>query len=165
MGQTTTGKGAVNQWVDGAPFGDAQGRGHTTLRLPLDLRGQLEAMVCAGYPHETCGLLVGRHTGGVVEVMHLVQARNLNRERAEDRYELDPDDFVAADRKACERGMGIVGIWHSHPDHPARPSATDRVGAWPGWSYLIVSVGRAGVAEVRSWRLIGKDFVEEGIES
>jgi proteasome lid subunit RPN8/RPN11 len=59
--------------------------------------------------------------------------------------------------------LEIIGIWHSHPDHPARPSETDRAAAWEGWSYLIASVTKHGVADLRSWRLQGKDFVEENI--
>ncbi|MEA3276688.1 MAG: M67 family metallopeptidase [Pseudomonadota bacterium] len=136
-----------------------------TLQLSEALRGDLEAMVCRGYPNETCGLLVGHQREGIVEVIDLIQARNLNRTRARDRYELDPRDFVAADSAARGRGMEIVGIWHSHPDHPARPSATDRAGAWAGWSYLIASVTERRVAELRSWRLNGTDFCEEAIAS
>jgi len=57
-----------------------------------------------------------------------------------------------------------VGIWHSHPDHPARPSETDRAAAWEGWSYLIASVTDAGLSELRSWRLSGERFLEEPVE-
>jgi proteasome lid subunit RPN8/RPN11 len=136
-----------------------------SIHLRADLRARLEAMVCAGYPDEACGLLLGVRTGDAVEVGELVQARNLNRERARDRYELDPEDFLAADALARRQGIEIVGIWHSHPDHPACPSATDRDGAWSGWSYVIVSVGAEGIQELRSWRLNGDQFVEEGIQS
>jgi proteasome lid subunit RPN8/RPN11 len=135
------------------------------VHLSATLRACLEAMVCAGYPCETCGLLLGVRTGNAVEVKEVVQARNLNRERTRDRYELDPEDFLAADARARRLGIEIVGIWHSHPDHPACPSATDRTGAWAGWSYVIVSVGADGVQAYRSWRLNDDQFVEEGIES
>ena len=133
------------------------------LRLPHTLGESLNAFALQGYPRETCGLLLGVRMGDEHAVTEVRRARNLNVERAEDRYELDPDDFLAADREARAAGLDIVGIWHSHPDHPARPSATDRDGAWPGWSYLIVSVGREGVGEIRSWRLNGADFEEEAI--
>ncbi len=121
-------------------------------------------MVCAGYPEETCGLLLGRRNEDLVEVLELVQARNLNRERARDRYELDPDAFLAADTQARARGREVVGVWHSHPDHPARPSATDRARAWPDWSYVIASVNPTGLQELRSWRLHDGDFIEEVVE-
>jgi proteasome lid subunit RPN8/RPN11 len=131
----------------------------------MSLGESLNAFALQGYPRETCGLLLGVRRGDEHAVTEVRRARNLDVERAEDRYELDPDDFFAADREARAAGLGIVGIWHSHPDHPARPSATDRDGAWPGWSYLIVSVGRDGVGEIRSWRLNGGDFVEEAIRA
>lgn len=134
------------------------------LRLGSELAARLGALVCAGYPEETCGLLLGYRHGNIVEVLDLVQARNLNRERAQDRFELDPDGYLAADTQAREQSCEIVGIWHSHPDHPARPSATDRTRAWDGWSYVIVSVNRDGVADLRSWRLHEGDFIEEVLQ-
>ena len=136
----------------------------TTLQLPEYARTALEGMAHAGYPSETCGLLVGQQTNDHVEVSRVVQARNLNRERAHDRYELDPQDFIAADKQACDEGLEIVGVWHSHPDHSAQPSETDRESAWEGWSYLIVAVKHDGVHDLRCWRLASERFVEECIE-
>ncbi len=135
------------------------------LVLPSDVRKDLEAWIGAGYPEETCGLLVGRVSGGRTEAARVKQAKNLNRERAQDRYELDPGDHLATDLEARAEGLEIVGIWHSHPDHPAEPSETDRAAAWEGWSYLIVRVGARGVEALRSWRLQGTRFVEEPISS
>jgi len=135
------------------------------LQLPSALREQLEAFARAGYPDEACGLLIGRTAGGAVRIERLTSARNLNRTRARDRYELDPRDFLAADREARSAGLEIVGIWHTHPDHPARPSETDRAAAWTGYSYVIVSVSARDVAEMRSWRLAGEEFHEETIEA
>jgi proteasome lid subunit RPN8/RPN11 len=135
------------------------------LLLSSAVRRDLEAWALAGHPHETCGLLLGRTRGDRVEVARALRARNLDRERARDRYELDPRDFLAADRDARESGDEIVGIWHSHPDHPAEPSETDRLAAWEGWSYLIVAVTRERVTDVRSWRLSRERFAEESIQS
>jgi proteasome lid subunit RPN8/RPN11 len=134
------------------------------LYLPDSVRGVLETVTQAGYPFETCGVLVGRQTNGQIEVVRAEPARNLNTERAHDRYDLDPGDFLAADERARADGFEIVGIWHSHPDHPARPSETDRAAAWEGWSYMIVSVSRNGIADLRSWRLQSEHFVEEHIK-
>lgn len=133
------------------------------------LRQQLAAFVVRGYPHETCGLLLGRPSGATgdntaTDIVRLTHAANLNAERARDRYELDPADFLRGDREAAAAGLEIAGIWHSHPDHPARPSRTDLEAAWEGYSYVIVSVSRDGVQEVRSWRLAGGRFEEERIE-
>ncbi len=137
---------------------------NSRLRLRTEHRERLEAMTHAGYPYETCGLLIGHQADGIVEVIDLVQARNLNGERAGDRYELDPKDFLAADQAARDKGLEIVGIWHSHPDHPAEPSTTDLASAWEGWSYLIASISHKGTQDLRCWRLYGGKFLEESIE-
>lgn len=137
----------------------------TTLRLPSALRTRLEQWAHGGYPHETCGLLLGHVHGERVEVTEAAIARNMNVERAADRYELDPADFVAADARARAAGMDIVGIWHSHPDHPAQPSQTDHAAAWSGWSYVILSVSGRGIEDLRSWRLDGDRFREEEVEA
>jgi proteasome lid subunit RPN8/RPN11 len=134
------------------------------LRLAPALRAELDTWMRAGYPNETCGLLLGRLAGTTAKVARVRQARNVVRERAHDRFELDPAEFLAFDSEARQLGEEIVGIWHSHPDHPATPSATDRAAAWPGWCYLIASVGRDGVTDWRSWRLNGDEFAEEVIE-
>ena len=134
-----------------------------TLELDASLQGRLQGWAGAGYPNECCGLLLGRTHEGVVRVEEVLQARNANAERRRDRYEIDPEDFLRADARSRERRLDIVGVWHTHPDHPALPSATDRERAWTGWSYLILSVSGAGVQAMRSWRLDGAEFVEEAL--
>lgn len=127
---------------------------------------RLEQMAATGYPYETCGLLLGTQHDGFARVLDVCQARNLNAERAYDRYELDPNDLLAAETAARQRGLFVIGVWHSHPDHCAQPSETDRAAAWEAWSYLILAVSREGVNEVRSWRLDpARQFLEETIES
>jgi len=135
------------------------------LVLPREVRSELETWTKSGYPEETCGLLLGRTHLGRTETARAVRARNLNRERARDRYDLDPADFLEADAAARAAGLEIVGVWHSHPDHPAEPSETDRAAAWEGWSYVIVEVTSAGASALRSWRLAGERFVEEPVSS
>lgn len=157
----TTRKVTINtRSTDGA---DSRHPSSSERRLCLGpgLRARLQALARAGYPEETCGLLLGRCAENQVDVLELVPARNLNRERARDRYELDPAAFLAADTQAREHGWEVVGVWHTHPDHPARPSATDRAKAWEGWSYLILSVSQSGMDDLRSWRMHAGDFIEE----
>ncbi len=122
-------------------------------------------MVCETYPDEACGLLIGTQRGNEALVAQVVRGRNINVERPHDRYEVDPQDFLDAIREAERTDLDIIGVWHSHPDHPACPSETDRSSAWEGWSYLIASVTKREVSELRSWRLRGKAFVEEAIET
>jgi proteasome lid subunit RPN8/RPN11 len=134
------------------------------LRLPRRLRRELDAIARGGYPHEVCGLLVGRDGPGGTTIDRITEARNLAVDRLADRYVLDPDAFVAADREARAAGLDIVGVWHTHPDHPARPSPTDRDAAWPGYTYLILSVRSGEVADATAWRLDGDAFAEQPIE-
>ncbi|MGQ0792633.1 MAG: Mov34/MPN/PAD-1 family protein [Deltaproteobacteria bacterium] len=116
----------------------------------------------SGYPHEICGALVG--VGGLIKAFR--ECRNLNTERAHDRYELDPLSFKEADDFARARGEEIIGIYHSHPDHPSRPSETDRASAWPDWAYIIISVNRGRFNDARNWviRDFGGYFEEEPLE-
>ena len=136
---------------------------HGVLLLPRGVRAELEADVGAGYPDETCGLLLGLSSKAGCCVLLQRPARNLNQVRSTDRFELDPVAYLAAEQAASAAGIELVGVWHSHPDHPARPSETDRAMAWPGWSYLILSVTADGVVDLRSWRLAGRDFIEEEV--
>ncbi len=128
-------------------------------------RDRLHAWAEAGYPREACGLLVGRQEPGRVWIERVVSAPNLNTERARDRYELDPGTLMRTDAAARDEGLEIVGIWHSHPDHPAMPSETDRVQAWEGWSYVIVAVRDGRTEALRCWRLASDAFREEKVET
>lgn len=131
--------------------------------LPPAVRAELESAATAGYPDETCGLLLGHNDESGCRITAQHTARNLNRVRAGDRFELDPLDYLAAEAAAASAGLQVVGIWHSHPDHPARPSETDRAMAWPGWSYIILAVAAGGMTDLRSWRLAGEFFLEEEV--
>ncbi len=143
----------------------AQEMASTVLQLPQELRQKVELVVDASYPFEACGVMIGHNenTAGEVAVEDVFHARNLNTERARDRFLLDPEDHLAADRVARQRGLEIVGFWHSHPDHPAQPSTTDLETAWEGHSYLIVSTAAFGTNVLKSWRLDGGQFLEEQI--
>ena len=143
----------------------SEDRAPTELHLPMELRFELERMVEASYPFEACGVMVGRADLRQVSVEVVFHARNLNVERARDRFLLDPDDHIAAARAARAMGLDIVGIWHSHPDHPARPSVTDLEAAWEGYSYLIISTPAFGANDFRCWRLRDGRFLEEDIRN
>lgn len=120
--------------------------------------------VKSSYPYECCGLLLGKTAGaGGKEVMEIFKAENLNKERANDRYELNPKDFLRADKHGAEKNLQIVGIYHSHPDHPARPSAVDTERAWEAYSYVIVAVKGGKESEANSFVLNSetRQFVQE----
>jgi proteasome lid subunit RPN8/RPN11 len=134
-----------------------------TLRLPTELRVTMLAEAQAGYPNEVCGLLLGRQDADGVALHALHPVRNVHPDRTRDRFLVEAEDYLAAEQAATAGGWQIVGVWHSHPDHPPEPSATDREFAWPGWSYPIVSVNAGRVVELRSWRLEGDVFTEEEV--
>jgi proteasome lid subunit RPN8/RPN11 len=133
----------------------------TSVTLTPSTTADLHRFAADSYPDEGCGVLVGRADGGDVEVVEVTRGRNLVTERSRDRYELDPRAIVAAERSARGRGLDIVGFWHTHPDHPARPSGFDTERAWPEYVYVICAVTAAGVGMVRAFRLEeGGGFVE-----
>lgn len=104
-----------------------------------------------GYPHEVCGILLGKD-GQVHEAR---PGHNLNTERAQDRYLLDPQDQLKAEKDARAQGLQVIGFYHSHPEHPALASATDSSLAWPEYCYLIVSVSASGAGDMACFALPG----------
>ena len=101
------------------------------------------------YPDECCGALIGRD--GVVTATYPLP--NTTEEGPRRRFMVRPQDYRDAERRASESGAELLGFYHSHPDHPARPSQYDLDHAWPFFSYIIVAV-RAGTPEdMTSWRL------------
>ena len=135
------------------------------LRIPKPLIEQIHAHMEETYPHEACGLIIG--TMGNERVVEAFRpCTNLNKERAADRYELDPKDMLLAQREFENGPWDIIGIYHSHPDHPSRPSQFDTDHAWPGYSYIIGSVQNGSIARLQSWELneTERAFHEETVE-
>lgn len=136
------------------------------LRLDEPSRTNLRRWAGDAYPDEACGLLIGRPLeDGGWSVAEVRRARNLELERTGDRYVLDPEAFLTADRDARSGGLEIVGFWHSHPDSPAVPSETDRGAAWPGYAYVIVSVRAGRPRAIRVWTLADDSFLEGSVTS
>ncbi len=113
----------------------------------------MQAIAAKGYPDEVCGLLIGKGNAQGWQVAEVRQVANINQERAADRFQLDPAGYQAIDSELRGSGLEIIGVFHSHPDCPAKPSPTDLSNAWEGFVYPIVSVVRGQVAEVRCWVL------------
>lgn len=106
------------------------------------------------YPEECCGFLIGRLRDGENEVLSARRAANRNENRRADRYVIAPEDYREADRAARREDLDIVGMYHSHPDHPARPSQTDLEQAtFPGYTYVIVSVLDGTPGDLTAWSL------------
>ena len=107
----------------------------------------------ADYPHEACGLMGGTTEGERTVVKELVPLTNERSDAARNRYLIDPAAFRDAQAQLDRAGLEILGVYHSHPDHPAEPSAFDREHAWPRLSYVIVAVADGRAGDMKSWRL------------
>lgn len=116
----------------------------------------------AALPLEGCGLLLGHRDGRSAAVSEAWPAHNAR--QSAQQYEIEPETVLAADRAARATGRTLLGAWHSHPGGPAIPSATDRAEAWRDWCYLIIGLADTGAPELRAWRLIDEDFVEDELE-
>lgn len=111
-----------------------------------------------GYPYEVCGALLGRESqaegaAALREVLVVLPLENRREGSRHNRFSLTPEDVRRAEQAAGERGMETLGWYHSHPDHPARPSEFDREHAWPWYSYVILSVASQVPGDLTSWRL------------
>ncbi|MDX1762721.1 MAG: pyridoxal-phosphate dependent enzyme [bacterium] len=118
-----------------------------------------------GYPHEVCGLLVGTIEANRKVVTRVFPCENINKDRARDRFEIDPREYLGLTNELND-DEAIIGIYHSHPDHPSRPSPTDLSRAFPIYSYFIAATIGATVSSVRSWILNEEEsaFQEEFIK-
>ncbi len=139
------------------------------LRLASAFLNSIQEHARRDYPNECCGMMLGRATEQEKIVSEVVPLPNLRldssraqellpledpgRESERNRFLIDPLEQLKVEKDARKRGLDVLGYYHSHPDHPARPSIYDRDHAWPWYSYLIVSVGRDGTGDVNSWVL------------
>jgi proteasome lid subunit RPN8/RPN11 len=138
------------------------------VRFPEPLREEMRRLGEAAYPYEGCGILVGR-PGPAAEVTSVLDGTNTRgpEDRGRDRYLLDPAEIMRAQRDADEAGLDIVGFWHTHPDHPSRPSQYDADHAWGGYVYVIISVRQGRAAGEQGWVLESEAppiFGEEPLE-
>ena len=129
-----------------------------TVRLSAEHIQRIRGHAEQAYPEECCGLLVGRiEEGGRTRVVEdVVPVANTFREDERHRRMLiTPLEYARAERLHAARGLGVVGNYHSHPEHPAAPSQFDleHLAPWPTMSYVIVSVSAGRAAELRSWEL------------
>ena len=128
---------------------------------------EIQAHGEAAYPEEGAGLMLGSVEGEQKRVTALVGLSNAREDAARhNRYLVRPQDYLHAEQEAMRKGLDVLGVFHSHPDHPNRPSEFDREWALPWLSYLITSVQAGKAAGSRSWLLNEErtHFEEEEIE-
>lgn len=106
------------------------------------------------YPEESCGFIVGYNLEvESVEGVYYYPCKNTKQTYRERRFLIDPEIYQSVEDQADDAGLSIISIVHSHPDHPDVPSDFDKNHAWPGLSYIIISVAQGNIESYRSWRL------------
>jgi proteasome lid subunit RPN8/RPN11 len=105
------------------------------------------------YPDECCGFLFGKERDALRTITDILVVDNSKAGDKRRRFEISAKDYLRAERYAAEHDLELLGIYHSHPDHPPVPSEHDRVAAQPFFSYVILSVVLGRPAGLRSWRL------------
>jgi proteasome lid subunit RPN8/RPN11 len=124
----------------------------------------------AAYPDEMCGILIGRDNQGGDGQWRLVERieqvpNTFDPQERHRRFSIEPLKLLEADKRAAASGQAIIGFYHSHPDHAARPSAFDTESGWPVYTYLIVAVQQGKAGDVTAWRIDeeSKAFVEQAV--
>lgn len=126
------------------------GLGKPTFSIKKHTYDEMLVHAAEAYPNECCGVLVGSHYKGK-KAFGSYRAENINKERSKDRYMIEPRELHLIDKMARAEGMDIMGFYHSHPDHPDKPSETDRELAHAGYSYVIISVQKGVCASSKCW--------------
>jgi proteasome lid subunit RPN8/RPN11 len=138
--------------------------------IPLILtesqRRQIEAEGEKAYPNECCGILIGREEqrdgpGRRIVERCVAVANDFESGEQFHRFSITPKALMDAEKSAGDAGKLVLGFYHSHPDHPARPSEFDRQHAWPFYSYVIVAIAKGAALDMTSWVL---DDVTEAFE-
>ncbi|HWT88341.1 MAG TPA: M67 family metallopeptidase [Candidatus Angelobacter sp.] len=135
------------------------------LSISKELAERIRAHGAETYPHECCGALLGRDDEAR-EILGLFPLINRRDDSPQNRFSVTAQDVLDAEKFARQQELDVVGWYHSHPDHPARPSEYDRDHAWPWYSYIIVSVAQGQPQDMTSWRLNDdrQQFSPEGIQ-
>jgi proteasome lid subunit RPN8/RPN11 len=137
------------------------------LVVPLTILNNIHVHGEASYPEEGAGFLLGHDNGEYREVCKIFPIQNAREDSARhNRYLITPQDLIRAEAEADRNLMTVLGVFHSHPDHPNMPSEFDREWALPWFSYLITSVHQGKETGSRSWRLMEdrQGFIEEDIK-
>jgi proteasome lid subunit RPN8/RPN11 len=137
-----------------------------TLEIDSTLLNEIHQHGQETYPEEAAGMLLGKAVGERKQVLWRLELSNAREDSARhNRYLLTAEDYQRAEQEAARQGLDVIGVYHSHPDHPNRPSDFDQEWAMPWFSYLITSVHKGVAQGSRSWQLADdrSQFVEETI--
>ena len=125
----------------------------TEIHLENDTFSRMEKHASSAFPEECCGFIFGSAEDEKIIVEDVSAVRNTHPDFKARRYLISPEDFIEAEKFADERGLTLTGVYHSHPNHPALPSETDRKSALPGFAYIIFSVNDGNTTDVTAWEL------------
>jgi len=137
------------------------------LEITADLLEQIHQHGESAYPSEGAGFMLGNSSPDWRVVTAILELPNAREQSAQhNRYLLTPQDMLRSEQEAARLGLDVIGVFHSHPDHPNQPSEFDRQWAMPWFSYIITSVNDGSAVASRSWRLTDdrEQFVEESIQ-
>lgn len=132
------------------------------LTIPAMVYQNISSQCITDYPNETCGFLLGHVSAESSYVTQLYPIHNSA--PAKDKphyYQMSSAEVLAAQKFADHNKLVLIGVYHSHPDHPAEPSATDRELAWENLTYLIVQITKQQRLMPRAWRLFNNQFIEQ----
>lgn len=138
-----------------------------SINIPQVVLEQIHTLGLENYPEEGVGLLLGSANGNGRVVQNILRLENSREDDARhNRYLITAQDMLAGEKEAAKQNLDVIGVFHSHPDHPNQPSEFDREWALPWYSYVITSIETGKPTKSRSWRLTDdrKKFVEEIIE-
>jgi proteasome lid subunit RPN8/RPN11 len=141
-----------------------------SLKISQQLYAELRAHGEETYPHECCGIMMGKAGDDGIRVEGLIRAGNTRTDSAHNRYNIAPQELIKAQREGRKAGQDIVGFYHSHPDHPAQWSITDFNEAhWFGCAYVITATAKGKAEITNSFLLNGtgeddKAFSNQNIE-
>ncbi|MCY4019870.1 MAG: M67 family metallopeptidase [Chloroflexi bacterium] len=125
-----------------------------TVRLGKHLQGRICEQMEDTYPNEGGGFLLGELEGNSTVIRDIIQVDNVFEEAEQyHRYAMTPQDWIRLEDEADDRGLALVGYYHSHPDSPAIPSEYDREHALPNFVYIITSVEMGRASDMRVWKL------------
>jgi len=119
---------------------------------------QIDAEGAAAYPNECCGIIFGRDVAGNGPTLRSVErlepvANEFDAAEQYHRFSITPKTLMDAEKRAGQNGELVLGFYHSHPEHPARPSEYDREHAWPFYSYIIVAISKGQATDMTCWVL------------
>ena len=143
------------------------------VEIPKFLNDKLISICEEGFPNEVCGVLIGKiinqGTNASAKIINnnykistSMACKNLNEKRSTDRYVLNQKDYIKADKEARKQNLDIIGIYHSHPNHPAIASDTDKRLAQERYIYLIYSIYKKKYTNLLGWILNEEEDKMEG---